>query len=415
MSRYLFVVPPLAGHINPTVAVGRELERRGHTVAWVGHPEAVAALLPDGCQLLAAGGDMTATDLEVMHDRWLGLRGFAALRSLWDDVLLPIARAMRDGVEAAVEAFGPNAVVADQQAITGAAVAWRRRLPWATSATTFSELGRPYAAMPAVEAWIADELRQFALCSGVDPAEAHRGNLRFSDQLVLVFTSPELAGSVEVACSPVFVGPAIAERPSEAAFAWDWLDPVDPVDPADPADASDTGRPTLGRRQRVLVSLGTHNGGAGDRFYRVLLEAVAKQRASLQLILVAPSASHTALGEVADHVLVVDRVPQLALLDQVDAVVTHGGLGTVSEALLAGKPMVVAPIRDDQPLIAERVEALGAGVRVSFGRARAGELAAAIESVLREPTFAAAAHRAGDGLRAAGGAPAAADQLEKLV
>jgi MGT family glycosyltransferase len=398
VSRYLFVVPPLAGHVNPTVAVGRELERRGHTVAWAGHPEAVAALLPDGCNLLPAGGGMTATDLAAMHDRWLGLRGFAALKSLWDDVLLPTARAMRSGVEAAVDVFGPDAVVADQQAIAGAAVARRRRLPWATSATTFSELARPYAAMPAVEAWVADQLRQFARCSGVEVAEV---DLRFSDQLMLVFTTSELAGPVEVACSPVFVGPAIGERPSEVGFAWDWLD----------AGTGTAGR----RRRRVLVSLGTHNGGAGDRFYRMLLEAVASRRASLQLILVAPGASRSALGNVPDHVLAVDRVPQLALLDQVDAVVTHGGLGTVSEALLAGRPMVVAPIRDDQPLIAERVQALGAGLRVSFARAHAGDLAAAIESVLTEPAFAAAARRLSGALRAAGGAAAAADQLEKLV
>lgn len=397
VSRYLFVVPPLAGHVNPTVAVGRELERRGHAVAWAGHPDAVAALLPDGCRLLPAGAGMTATDLEAMHDRWLGLRGFAALKSLWDEVLLPIARAMRDGVDAAVDAFGPDAVVADQQAIAGAAIAQRRGLPWATSATTFSELARPYAGMPAVEAWVAGQLREFARWSGVDGTDADLVDLRFSDRLVLAFTTPELAGPVEVPCNPVFLGPAVGERPAQPRFPWDWLD-------------GDRG----GRRRRVLVSLGTHNGAAGDRFYRLLLEAVAGQGASLQVILVAPAASRSALGDLPDHVLAVERVPQLALLDEVDAVVTHGGLGTVSEALMAGKPLVVAPIRDDQPLIAERVEALGVGVRVRFGRVRAGELAAAIGSVLTDPAFAEAAQRVGDALRAGGGAPAAADQLEKL-
>jgi len=305
---------------------------------------------------------------------------------------------MRDGVEAAVEAFGPDAVVADQQAIAGAAVAWRRNVPWATSASTFSELARPYAGMPAVEAWVAGHLREFALWCGVDAAEADRGDLRFSDRLVLVFTTPELAGPIEVRCSPVFVGPAIGERPAQPDFAWDWLD-----------------APRAGGRRRVLVSLGTHNGEAGDRFYRVLLDAVAAQGSSLQVILVAPAASREALGDLPDHVLAVERVPQLALLEHVDAVVTHGGLGTVSEALMAGKPMVVAPIRDDQPLIAERVELLGAGVRVRFGRVRAGDLTRAFDSVLTEPAFAAAARRVGASLRSAGGAAAAADQLEKLA
>ena len=36
MSRYLFVVPPLVGHINPTLAVAEQLAGRGHEVAWTG-------------------------------------------------------------------------------------------------------------------------------------------------------------------------------------------------------------------------------------------------------------------------------------------------------------------------------------------------------------------------------------------
>ncbi|HWD09915.1 MAG TPA: glycosyltransferase, partial [Actinomycetota bacterium] len=224
VSRFLLVVPPLTGHVNPTVAVGRELERRGHTVAWAGHPEAVGALLPTGCRLLPAGAELTPADLGAMRERWLGLRGFAALKSLWQDVLLPIGRAMRDGVEAAIDQFAPDVVVADQQAIAGAAAGWRRGLPWATSATTFSELARPYAGMPAVEAWVAAQLRDFAVWTGIGAAEAGSGDLRFSERLVLVFTTPELAGPVEVPCSPVFVGPAIGERPAQPEFGWEWLD-----------------------------------------------------------------------------------------------------------------------------------------------------------------------------------------------
>ena len=46
MSRFLFVVPPLTGHINPTVAVGAELAARDHDVAWAGHPAMLGPLLP---------------------------------------------------------------------------------------------------------------------------------------------------------------------------------------------------------------------------------------------------------------------------------------------------------------------------------------------------------------------------------
>lgn len=45
MSRFLFVVPPLTGHINPTVAVGAELTARGHEVAWAGQTATLRTLL----------------------------------------------------------------------------------------------------------------------------------------------------------------------------------------------------------------------------------------------------------------------------------------------------------------------------------------------------------------------------------
>ena len=53
--KFLFVVPPLTGHVNPTVSVARALEARGHGVAWVGHPSKVRPLLPDGARLTVLG------------------------------------------------------------------------------------------------------------------------------------------------------------------------------------------------------------------------------------------------------------------------------------------------------------------------------------------------------------------------
>jgi UDP:flavonoid glycosyltransferase YjiC (YdhE family) len=103
------------------------------------------------------------------------------------------------------------------------------------------------------------------------------------------------------------------------------------------------------------------------------------------------------------------------LLRRAAAVVSHAGGNTVAEALVHGRPLVVAPIAFDQPFNAERVAATGAGIRVRFARARAGELREAVRRVLDEPEFARHAARIGDALRAAGGGAAAADQLERLA
>ncbi|RSS84578.1 glycosyltransferase, partial [Streptomyces sp. WAC05292] len=48
MSAFLFVVPPLVGHVNPLVGVASELAARGHRVAWAGDPELVRRLAGPG-------------------------------------------------------------------------------------------------------------------------------------------------------------------------------------------------------------------------------------------------------------------------------------------------------------------------------------------------------------------------------
>ena len=67
--------PPLAGHVNPTIAVGAELTSRGHHVAWAGHASVVAPLLPQGAALLATDRARGAGDLRSIYERGQGLRG----------------------------------------------------------------------------------------------------------------------------------------------------------------------------------------------------------------------------------------------------------------------------------------------------------------------------------------------------
>jgi UDP:flavonoid glycosyltransferase YjiC (YdhE family) len=115
------------------------------------------------------------------------------------------------------------------------------------------------------------------------------------------------------------------------------------------------------------------------------------------------------------NVLVRERVPRHKLLERLSAVVCHGGHATVCESLSHGVPLVVAPVRGDQPVIARRVEAAGAGVPVGFEDVRAEDLRAARATVLADGPHRAAAVTARAVFAAAGGAAEAADRLEKLA
>ncbi|MBV9162967.1 MAG: glycosyltransferase family 1 protein [Pseudonocardiales bacterium] len=388
MSRFLFVVPPLAGHIFPTLAVGRELADRGHLVAWAGHAETVGPLLPPGTTLLPVAADFGDETLAQLRRRSLGLRGAAAFRFLWADFLIPLAVSMLSGVAAAVDKFHPDVLVADQAALAGALVAHQRGLLWATSATTSAELTDQFATMPLVGEWarqcMADFQRDMAVSNPID--------LRFSDHLVLAFTTEALVGPLGAFPGHyVFVGPSIGARAGTVSFPWQWLDPA---------------------RQQVLVSLGTVNPAAGRRFFATAVEALAPLAGRLQAILVAPPELVDAPPE---HVLVRGFVPQLDLLPYLHAVVSHAGHNTVCETLAHGVPLVVAPIRDDQPVIASQVTNADAGIRVHFGRVGAAELRNAITTVLDNPSYRAAARRVQTSFATAGGAATAAHQLEKLT
>lgn len=387
MTRFLFVVPPLVGHTLPTVALGQELAARGHQVGWAGHAETVDPLLTPGARLIPVEAGFGAETLAQVRRRSLGLRGAGAHRFLWTDFLIPLAASMVAGVETAVDEFDPDVLVVDQHALAGALVARRRGLPWATSASTSAELIDQIASVPRDGAWAQQCMAAFQR----DLAVADPVDLRFSDRLVLAFTTATLVGSV---CAfpdhYVFVGPVMGTRTGGSAFPWNWLR----------AD-----------RQHVLVSLGTVNQQAGQRFFATAVQAVAPLADRLQAILVAPP---DLVDPPPDHVLIREFVPQLDMLPHLHAVVSHAGHNTVCETLAHGVPLVVAPIRDDQPMIAGQVVDAGAGVRVHFGRVDATGLRSALTTVLDDPSYPAAAQRVQTSFADAGGAAAAADHLENL-
>lgn len=377
MSRFLIVVPPFVGHVNPVAGVAAELARRGHEVAWAGDGDLLGRLLPADTKVFPVSCPLPARPAEA--------RGFAAWKFLWEAMLVPLAHSMLPGVRAAADEWRPDALLVDQQALAGALVAGRLGLPWATSATTSSEITDPLAAMPTVAGWVRDLLTDLRLRFG-DPLADH--DLRFSPHLVLAFTTPALSGDPTVSALIRFVGPS--RRPSRTIdFPWHRLDD----------------------RPLVLVTLGTANDDAGTKFLADSITAL-RDRPGLQAVVVDPAGT---LVDVPDNVVTRAEVPQPELLDRAALVVCHAGHNTVCEALDRAVPLVVAPIRDDQPVIAEQVVRAGAGVRLRFAHAGPERIGKAIDAVLAEPGYRAAAKTVQESFAASGGAAEAATGLEFLA
>jgi len=68
------------------------------------------------------------------------------------------------------------------------------------------------------------------------------------------------------------------------------------------------------------------------------------------------------LPPVPSNFIVRSAVPQLEVLEHCSAFVTHGGANSMHEALSYGVPMIVVPAFGDQPLNAESIANVGAGL-----------------------------------------------------
>ncbi len=378
MSRFLFVAPPIASHVRPASAVSQALRARGEEVAWAGSERFLRPLLGDGVTVYPTGirlyRDLRAVD------------GTAA-RAFLVEYVAPLACFVLRAVEEAVAAFEPDVLVADQHAIAGALVAYRRGLPWASLLPGSSGLLDLATRSSEVDAWLDGTLA--ALAPDV-PAD-RRSWLLYSPHLRIAFTTLALTGPLDLDDTTVLTGPALGERPDDPPFDLGRLDPA---------------------RHTVLVTVGTLNVEISADFYARVAEALAPLGDRVQAIVVAPPG---VLADPPGHILVAPQVPMLALMPHVQAVVGHGGMNTAGEALAHGTPLVVAPITLDQPTTAAQVAACGAGIRVDFDKATPDELRAAILAVLEEPSYRDAAHRIRESFRAAGGAAAAAEHLQRLA
>ncbi|MBP1651399.1 MAG: glycosyltransferase, family, partial [Bacteroidetes bacterium] len=134
MARFAFIVPPLHGHVNPTLSLGAELLKRGHEVGWITLDPALGNRLPAGGQLLLAEYNDDSEDyLEQIHKK--NVSGIESIKFLYEEVLIPLNRFMYDGINTILDSFKPDVVINDHQLFAGAIAAYNRNMPYATSVT----------------------------------------------------------------------------------------------------------------------------------------------------------------------------------------------------------------------------------------------------------------------------------------
>ncbi|TCD21765.1 glycosyl transferase [Pedobacter psychrodurus] len=389
MAKFVFVVPPLTGHINPTLSMGTALLERGHRVGWITLDESLGDKLPVGGELLLISYDQNDQQKKD-SEKYLDIitkkivYGIDSIKFLYEEVLIPLNRHSYEGIADLLDQFKPDVVITDHQMFAGAIAATNKNYPYVTSVTAPAAI-KVMDELPKVHEWEVNQIVALQKEFGIDTTDS----IACSDLLTMVFTSKDFFGEMDLPEHFKFVGPVFNRRNTTIPFRWETFH---------------TSKP------KILVSIGTTFDHEHKKaFFAKVIEAFADE--DLHVVVVSDPAL---FGQWPDNFTVQRQVPQLELLPHLDAVVCHGGHNTVCETLMNGLPMVVIPIAYDQSHVAGRVFRVGAGERLNFNRFKANHLKEAVNKVLQNNSYKIAAEQIKQSFIEAGGTESAADLLEAL-
>ena len=119
-----------------------------------------------------------------------------------------------------------------------------------------------------------------------------------------------------------------------------------------------------GNKPLIYISLGTVIKG-GAKFFNSCIDGFKDENVNV-IISVGEKFNIKKLKNIPENIHIYPYLPQTKVLEKADLFITHGGMNSVSEAMVCGVPMVVIPFSADQPVNARMVEKLGIGKTLDF-------------------------------------------------
>ncbi|MFJ7250777.1 macrolide family glycosyltransferase [Kitasatospora sp. NPDC098652] len=379
---------PAHGHVNPSLAVITELVARGHRVSYVNDPSFRGIVESTGAEFVPYPSALPLADDPA---------GWPEEPVAIQDVFLDDTLAMWPVLLEAFEDDRPDLVLYDIAGFAGRAFGERLGVP-------VVQLSSSFVGWDDIEGDLAEVFE--AIRNGPGGPEHYR---RFGEWLAG-------AGAVErdveafknrpercIALVPRALQPH-ADRVDERRFSF--------VGPCF-GDRSHQGRweRPADAEKVLLVSLGS---AFTDRpaFYRACVEAFGDLPGWHVVLQVGKHTDLAELGDVPDTVEVHRWVPQLSVLAQADAFVTHAGMGGSSEGLFHALPMIAVPQAVDQFANADALVALGVARRLDTEEATAAALRAALVELVGDPAVGERLAVLAAAARAEGGTARAVDLIE---
>ncbi|MCD9899266.1 macrolide-inactivating glycosyltransferase [Streptomyces sp. MT29] len=377
------------GHVNPSLEVIRELVRRGHRVSY-----AIPASFADKVAATGAEPVIYASTLPTDADpeAW-GTELIDNIEPFLADAIQALPQLI-----AAFEGDEPDLVLHDITSYPARVLAhrwgvpavslWPNLVPWEgyekevgepmTAELKQTERGQAYYAR--FDGWLAD--------NGLGHVPSDDFVARPRRGLVLIPEALQPNADRVDRDMYTFVGACQGDR----------------------ADQGEWERPA-GAGKVLLVSLGS-SFTKQPAFYRECVAAFGDLPDWHVVLQIGAHVDPAELGDVPANVEVHAWVPQLAVLKQADAFITHAGAGGSQEGLATGTPMVAVPQAVDQFGNADMLQALGVARHIPMEEADAATLREAVLVLTGDPEVAERSARLREQMAKEGGTPRAADLIE---
>ena len=392
MARAVVFTYPDPSHVSSSLPVFAELARRGEDVTVYSTATYRDAIESSGATYRCYSGTMSASSTGPFG-------GMCRRMAFAEQVLPELIETLR--------ADRPDYVVLDAAANWGSVAADVLRLPAVSYRLTFALHRDMLDAAEMVRRFYAQAPQEFVLQGMFDLVGYYEAAQRVDRQYGS--RTGDVSSSLECRCdlnlvliaralqieperfdqSYRFVGRCLGESPEPDNFPWDELG-------ADPL---------------VYISLGTVFNNRPE-FFRACMEAFGGQ--ALRVVMSAGRrVDLAALGPAPANFLLAAYVPVpiAKLLARSALAITHAGAGTLEECARAGVPQLMYPQAGDQFILADRVQQLGAGLRLSDGDIEGGCLRELAARVMADPSYRRAATALSESVRETGGTTQACDEI----
>ncbi len=380
--RMLFTFAGGSGHLEPLVPIARAAEAAGHTVAFAGRPLMVPQVEALGFAAFAAGSDVGLTPKRLPLEPADLERD---MRAVGDGFGRRIARERAADILPLCASWRPDLLVCEEMDFGSMVVAERLALPRATVLVSAT------GAFVRTDD-VAEPLNEVRAEHGLPP----------DPDLAMLSRYLVLAPFPRSLRDPACPMPATAHTLRLATRD------------AGQDDAAPSWVAHLGTRPTIYFTLGTiYNMESGDLFNRVI--AGLRDLPANLIVTVGRDIDPRELGRQPANVHVERYIPHAVLLPQCHLVVSHGGSGSVVDALAHGLPMVLLPMGADQPLNAARCETLGVALVLDAVGTTPREVREAVSRVLADSTYRQTAERIRDEIDRLPGPRHAVTLLERLA